>query len=220
MAIPQAVRSWLIIGFVAICVVTLGAATTVFGVKLYIANNQLETTQLEFSQTKDLLLSARRELASTQGELATKTNELSAVAPQSQSLQQQLTATKEELSASREQLQSTLQQLATTKAQLDSATSRINEMTAGANPVILTSVAQVLCTSLVGCADTEMVVTATVANRGAPGIVRVSVTATWSGGSRTGTMEAYIPQGDVRPVVVTLASVPTTATYTVSAVAK
>jgi multidrug efflux pump subunit AcrA (membrane-fusion protein) len=189
------------------------AATAFLGVMWYISNKSLIAVERDLSATRGELQSTQQDLTSTKAHLQSTQQDLTSTRAQLQFAQQDLTSTTA-------QLKSTQQQLAATTAQLASATSRVTELTSGPLPLVVQQIASFESTGFLGSGPRMMVITATVANRGAGGIVKLTATATWPGGSRTGIAEMYFLQGQEQAMRVELLGVPTNATYSVFAAAK
>lgn len=133
---------------------------------------------------------------------------------------QELSNTKQDLDTARSQLTTVQQELAAARAQINALSSRISELTAGPRPEIAQRTANSQSTGFLGSGVPKLVVAARIVNRGAAGMVRLTATANWTNGSRTGFTDAYFAQGEEKPMTVELTDVPNTATYTATASAR
>ncbi len=96
------------------------------------------------------------------------------------------------------------------------AAQQVSQLTSGPRPQVTNSRHLFAGTGFLGLGPKLMVITTTVINTGAAGMVQVWATAKWTNGGRTGTTQEYFGQGQQQDVEVRLANIPQEARHAVS----
>ena len=93
----------------------------------------------------------------------------------------------------------------------------LKEVTAGPLPQVMNSSHRFASTGFWGTGPKNIVIKATVVDNGNPGMVQISGTARWDGGTRTEASQEYFGKGQQKDVELRLVNIPRGATHTVAA---